>query len=126
MDKFNDDVLLMLSVILGDLSNPALASHKFYQPIFILLSDKGANEIQNRLLDVIEEGRTRNEVTVFDFDHLWDDIYVSKAVPYNVLIPKDDIDYFVPLLPMERKYVERCVADELKLDNLQATEWEMK
>lgn len=126
VDKFDDDLLLMLSAVLKDLSNPALAPHKFYQPIFIFLSDKAANQIQDRLIDIIEEGRTRNEATVLDFDNLWDNIYVSKAAPHNVLIPKDIIDYFVPLLPMEQKYVELCVADELKLDNLKATEAEMK
>lgn len=126
VDQFDEDVLLMLASILKDLSSSALAPHEFYRPIFIFLSDIAANQIKDRLLAVIKGGRSRDEATIFDFDVLWDNIYVSKRATHNTLIPKDIIDYFVPFLPMERKYVEKCVADELKLDNLIATDAEMR
>ncbi|XP_015113701.1 torsin-like protein [Diachasma alloeum] len=79
--------------------------------VYIFLSNTGSQEIVNTLTQLWEQGKSRNETTLSDFERLIltgafnekGGFHKSDTIRTNV------IDHFVPFLPLEEEHVISCV-----------------
>ncbi|XP_046844197.1 torsin-1A-like [Xenia sp. Carnegie-2017] len=92
--------------------------------IFIFLSNTGGNHINNFVINHWKQGKKRENLDVKDMESI-----LNKAV-YNIdgglwhsdLISHNVIDFFVPILPLERRHVKECIKVDLLRKNRNPSE----
>lgn len=89
--------------------------------IFIFLSNTGGRQITEKVLQHLNAGSNREDLTYHDLEEL-----VLKGafnepggLSRTSMIEKSLIDYYVPFLPLERRHVQQCIIDELKREGHQ-------
>ncbi|XP_031782684.1 torsin-like protein [Nasonia vitripennis] len=84
--------------------------------IFIFLSNTGSDQIVNRMLHLWINGKSRNDVTIRDFESLIElGAFNEKGGLYKSgTIESKLIDHHVPFLPMEEEHVRQCIIDAFK------------
>lgn len=81
--------------------------------IFIFLSNTGSNLIVQRMIELWENGKSRDDTTLQDFENLISiGAFNEKGgLHKSGTIESKVIDHFVPFLPMEEKHVIECIKD---------------
>ena len=76
--------------------------------IVVLSGMQGSKYVNRKYLQLNQEGRDRESLTINDFDSIADKVSQVKAVNDSI-----SAFVFVPFLPMEAKQVQLCIAEEL-------------
>jgi len=84
--------------------------------IFLFLSNTGGKEITGAALEAWRAGRKREEISFRDLEPLIAAGAFNEqgGLQYSRMIEKNLVDVFVPFLPLERRHVRTCVANELR------------
>lgn len=84
--------------------------------IFIFLSNTGGKEITETALATWRAGKDREAISFTDLEPLIAAGAFNEegGLQYSRVIEKNLVDVFVPFLPLERKHVKVCVANELR------------
>lgn len=100
----------------------------YRQAIFIFLTNTGGVEIVNKLQDMMDKGKYREQATMYDFEPIAERaaFNVNGGLKSTTIISSVLIDHFVPFLPLERRHVEKCVEVEFRRLNRTATAAEIR
>ncbi|XP_071034933.1 torsin-1A isoform X2 [Parasteatoda tepidariorum] len=109
-----------------DVLTPYLDYHEsvrgvdYRKNIFIFLSNAGAINITRVALDFWADGKTREDITLKDLEHLVNKGAFNEkgGLQHSDIVTKELIDVYVPFLPLEKKHIKECIISELKRQNL--------
>lgn len=93
----------------------------FRRAIFIFLSNIGGDLITERYLELWRKyGKTREQMTLHDFDHIINQGAFNQAggLQKSDVIDHSLIDHYVPFLPLEKSHVMQCITAELNRHNV--------
>ncbi|KAM4861557.1 torsin-3A [Thomomys bottae] len=93
--------------------------------IFLFLSNLGGNVINEGVLNLLQAGQSREEITMKHLEaHLQAEITESteSGFGHSCLIKENLVDFFVPFLPLEYRHVRLCARDAFMSQELQYTE----
>ncbi|XP_064082601.1 torsin-1A-like [Macrobrachium nipponense] len=95
----------------------------FRKSIFIFLSNTGGPEITRLMLEMWRKGKSREEITMADMEHLIERGAFSEkgGLHKSELIQHSLVDFYVPFLPLERRHIEFCIRDEVKRRGLKGS-----
>lgn len=112
----------------------SIDGYDYRRSIFIFLSNSLGEEIGNRLVDLMEQGKMREDVKLNEFErdlllgsyNVDGSLYTITRVIGNIvkyytgglqrsyLIDSSLIDHFVPFLPMEKSHIRLCIEAEFR------------
>ncbi|XP_014227845.1 torsin-1A-like [Trichogramma pretiosum] len=103
----------LLDILVPFIDYTSYGSRKKSKSIFIFLSNTGSHQILDRMINIWESGRDRNNATILDFESLIaigafnedGGLFRSSTIESRL------IDHYVPFLPLERKHVIMCIKD---------------
>ena len=95
---------------------PSFNGVDYRKSIFIFLSNTGGSSIVKHCLNVWNEGKPRESITLAEMQSvLLKSAYNQESgLRRSGIIDKNLIDHFVPFLPLERDHVRNCIKDEFK------------
>ena len=103
------------------LINAAIHTGALYRKaIFLLLSNTAGTNINKRLLEHLEAGHKREDLTLEEMEETIMTAALEENLWYNKLFLRDQISVFVPFLPLERHHVINCIRDEMSRKYLNA------
>lgn len=89
----------------------------YRKSVFLFLSNTGTTDIQQFVLDWWGKGKTRADITLGDMEELVRNGAFNEkgGLHRSELIQHSLVDYYVPFLPLEKRHIELCARDDLKL-----------
>lgn len=103
----------ILDALVPYLDYSSWGKSKNKKAIFIFLSNTGSQQVVSRMLELWENGKSREDVTIQDFEPLIQiGAFNEKGGLYKSgTIESKLIDHHIPFLPMEQKQVIQCLRD---------------
>ncbi|KAK3753610.1 hypothetical protein QZH41_004193 [Actinostola sp. cb2023] len=113
MDKIPPGVVDVLKPFLD--TKGAKFNLDFRKVIFLFLSNTGGKLINQHVLEHYKKGLARESVGLVELEHLLDKHTDNNPnVWYKELLESEDIDYFVPFLPLERSHLKQCIRKDMQ------------
>ena len=82
--------------------------------IFLLLSSTTGTNMNTKVLEHLEAGHKREDLTLQEMDKTVELEALEENLWYTRLLLKDQISEFVPFLPLERHHVMNCTRKEIR------------
>ena len=114
MDKASEGLIKGVMNVIEELKSMKLESERDVRPVtlIIFLSNAKASHINQYLINQLEIGHSRKQVTMNEFQLLFSESHYEW---YHELYTKDLIDVYIPFLPLEEKHVRQCIARDFEL-----------
>lgn len=124
-EKLHPELLELLGPHLERRAPPEDASARPPRSIFVFLSNLGGNVINKLVLEWLQAGRAREEITTEQLEpQLRAEVAASTDSGFGAsrLVRENLIDAFVPFLPLEFGHVRLCARDAFLSQGLAYTE----
>lgn len=95
--------------------NPNVGGVDYRKTIFIFLSNTAGTTIKEYTEAQLEQGRSREDITVHEMETLIQDhLYRTGELKQSSLISRYQLDAFIPMLPLEKRHVQLCAQEQLR------------
>nr|XP_029734072.1 torsin-1A isoform X1 [Aedes albopictus] len=101
--------------------NVVLDGVSLSKAMFVFITNVGGVEISNILLNMLKNGKTREEADYYDFERalqLASYKYENTGFFRSHLVDSHVVDYYIPFLPLEASHVRSCIMQEFSLYNI--------
>ena len=113
-----------------DTLRPYLEHHRhvngidYRKSIFIFLSNTGSKMINNFVIEHYSKGNKREDLTVKDMERIINNgaFNMEGGLWHSELISHNLIDLFVPIMPLEKIHVKKCIRVSLKQRECEVSE----